>query len=500
MRSRLPARRAAASRPVGVIDIGSNSIRLVVFSGSGRTPHPIFNEKLLCGLGRDLQRTGRLSDEGLKLALANLGRFASLAKAMKVGHLRVVATAAVREAKNGPQFAQEVRRRTGLKVEVLDGGEEARLSALGVVSGMPEADGLMGDLGGGSLELVELRKARLGRYETLPFGPFRLREVADQGRGFLRDHIDKHLDALPWLAQAKGRSFYAVGGAWRAIARLHMAHTGYPLRVIHHYTVSRGKAEDFLDLIAGLSRESLERIGRVPRKRLEVLPLAALVLHRVLLRAKPAQLVFTAMGLREGCLYDVLPAALRKQDPLIYACDEMAAANPRFVIDGRALYSWIRPVLGRSDPELDRLRLAACLLGDVAWNEHPDYRAEIGFLRVLRMPIVGVDHPERAFLALATHTRYAGTAENEVTRPAWQLLDEDRLRDAWRLGLALRLAYTLSAGTPRLLERVRLERGGDSLRLRVRKGEAALIGEAVERRFQALTDALGRKGKIKIGG
>lgn len=499
MRSRLPARRSAANRPVGVIDIGSNSIRLVVFSGSGRTPHPIFNEKLLCGLGRDLQRTGRLSDEGVKLALANLGRFASLAKAMKVGHLRVVATAAVREAKNGPQFAQEVRRRTGLKVEVLDGGEEARLSALGVVSGMPEAEGLMGDLGGGSLELVELRKARLGRYETLPFGPFRLREIADHGRGFLRDHIDRHLDALPWLAQAKGRSFYAVGGAWRAIARLHMAHTGYPLRVIHHYTVSRGKAEDFLDLIAGLSRESLERIGRVPRKRLEVLPLAALVLHRVLLRAKPAQLVFTAMGLREGCLYDVLPAALRKQDPLIYACDEMAAANPRFAIDGRALYKWVRPVLGRSEPELDRLRLAACLLGDIAWNEHPDYRAEIGFLRVLRMPIVGIDHHERAFLALALHTRYAGTDESEVTRPAWQLLNEERLQEAWRLGLSLRLAYTLSAGTPEVLRHVRLDRDGGSLRLRVRRGEAPLIGEAVERRFQALADALRRKGKVKIG-
>jgi exopolyphosphatase/guanosine-5'-triphosphate,3'-diphosphate pyrophosphatase len=499
MRSRLPARRAGATRPVGVIDIGSNSIRLVVFAGSGRTPHPIFNEKLLCGLGRDIERTGRLNEEGVDLALANLGRFSALAKAMGVGHLRAVATAAVREAENGPQFVAEVRRRTGLRVEVLDGGEEARLSALGVVSGMPEADGVMGDLGGGSLELVELRKARLGHYETLPFGPFRLREFADKGRGHLRDLIDKHLDALPWLAKAKGRSFYAVGGAWRAIARLHMAHTGYPLRVIHHYTVPRGKAEDFLDLIAGLSRESLERIGRVPRKRLEVLPLAALVLHRVLLRAKPAQLVFTAMGLREGCLYDVMPPALRRQDPLISACDEMASASARFAVDGRALYRWVRPVLGRREPHLDRLRLAACLLGDIAWNEHPDYRAEIGFLRVLRMPIVGIDHRERAFLALAVHTRYAGTDESDVTKPAWQLLDEDRLRDAWRLGLALRLAYTLSGGTPEVLKRVRLERGGSALRLRVRKSEIPLIGEAVERRFEALADALDRKAKIRIG-
>jgi exopolyphosphatase / guanosine-5'-triphosphate,3'-diphosphate pyrophosphatase len=494
MRSRFAPGRGAG--PVGVIDIGSNSIRLVVYAGDERAPYPIFNEKVLCGLGRGLERTNRLNEEGVALAIANLARFSSIARAMDVKRLRVVGTAAVRDATDGADFAAKVRR-TGLKMEILDGEEEARLSGLGVISGTPEADGLMGDLGGGSLELVAVKDGGVGQHVTLPFGPLRLREITDR-RGFLRDIIDHRLEKIGWLDKVKGRDFYAVGGSWRGIARLHMAHVNYPLRVIHNYALSRGKAEDFLDLVAGLSRESLERIGRVPRKRLEVLPLAALVLHRVLTRAKPARLVFSSLGLREGCLFDRLSAAGRRRDPLLAACEQSMRGQSRFAVDGHALYRWIAPLFRKGPPDIERLRLAACCLADIAWNEHPDYRAEIGFLRVLRMPVVGIDHPGRAFLALSIYTRYAGTAEGEATGPAWFLLDEDRLREAYRLGLALRLAFTLSGGTPDVLRRIRLERDDNSLRLRIPKKAASMVGEAVERRFEALAEALDRKPKIRI--
>ena len=497
MRSRFASGRPPAA-PVGVIDIGSNSIRLVVYAGDERAPYPIFNEKVLCGLGRGLERTNRLNPEGVQLALDNLSRFAALVHAMHVRRLRVVGTAAVRDAEDGPEFVAAVRRRTGLKIEILDGEEEARLSGLGVLSGMPDADGLMGDLGGGSLELVTLRRGEIGRHVTLPFGPLRLREITDR-RNALVDIVDHRLEKIDWLDKARGRDFYAVGGSWRGIARLHMAHVNYPLRVIHGYSLSRGKAEDFLDLIAGLSRESLERIGRVPRKRLEVLPIAALVLHRVLLRTRPARLVFTALGLREGCLFDRLTPAQRRRDPLLASAEQMSRASARFAVDGHALYDWLAPLFRKSPGDHDRLRLAACLLADIAWNEHPDYRAEIAFLRTLRMPIVGIDHPGRAFLALTIYTRYAGTAEGDVTGPAWLLLDEDRVRDAYTLGLALRLGFTLSGGTPEVLRKVTIERSEGTLRLRVPKRLASVVGEAVERRFQALAEAFDRKAKIKIG-
>jgi exopolyphosphatase/guanosine-5'-triphosphate,3'-diphosphate pyrophosphatase len=485
------------ARHIGVIDIGSNSIRLVVFDGLSRIPHPLFNEKVLCGLGRRLERTGRLNPEGVALALDNLVRFATIAKAMEVHELRVVGTAAVRDAEDGRAFAAEVTRRTGLKVEVLDGGEEARLSALGVLSGIPDADGLTGDLGGGSLELVHIHRGGVAEHETLPFGPLRLREVADKGRGKLRDLIDGHLDALGWLNRAQGKGFYAVGGAWRAIARLHMAHTGYPLHIIHHYEIRRAKAEEFLDLVAGLSRESLERLTQAPRRRLEVLPLAALVLGRILRRTKPEKLIFSAMGLREGCLFDALKPSLRKLDPLLASCEEIGRANARFPLDGGTLLDWIEPVLKKGNASRRRLRLAACHLSDLAWGEHPDYRAEIAFLRVLRMPLTGIDHPERAFLALTVFTRYDGSAEGEVTRPAWLLLPEDELREAYLLGLALRLAYTMSGGTA-LLRRATLKADGSTLKLIVPARHRGILGEAVERRLDAVARALDRKPMIKI--
>jgi exopolyphosphatase / guanosine-5'-triphosphate,3'-diphosphate pyrophosphatase len=485
------------ARHIGVIDIGSNSIRLVVFDGQSRIPHPLFNEKVLCGLGRGLERTGRLNPDGVALALDNLARFATVAKSMDVRELKVVATAAARDAEDGPAFVAEVTRRTKFKVEVLGGGEEARLSALGVLSGIPDADGLSGDLGGGSLELVRIHRGGVAEHDTLPFGPLRLRELADKGRGKLRELIDEHLGALKWLSKAQGRDFYAVGGAWRALARLHMAHTGYPLHIIHHYAIRRAKAEEFLEVVAGLGRESLERLTGAPRRRLESLPLAALVLGRILRRTKPESLVFSAMGLREGCLFDTLKPSLRKLDPLLAACEEVARTNARFPLDGRTLLDWISPVLKRADAERTRLRLAACDLSDLAWSEHPDYRAEIAFLRVLRMPLTGIDHPGRAFLALTVFTRYDGAAEGEVTRPAWLLLPEDDLREAYLIGLALRLAYTLSGGTG-LLRHAALKVDGATVKLVVPARHRSLLGEAVERRLDAVARALDRKPVIKI--
>ena len=265
---------------------------------------------------------------------------------------------------------------------------------------MPTA--LIGDLGGGSLELVRARsRRRSGSHDTLPFGPLRLRELADKGRGKLRDMIDEHLAALKWLSKAQraristpsaGRGARSRGSTWRT--------SNYPLHVIHHYEIKRAKAEEFLDLVAGLGRELLERLTDAPRSRLEALPLAAMVLGRILRRAKPESLIFSAMGLREGCLFDALKAPLRKRDPLLAACEEVGAGNARFPVDGRALLEWIEPILKRGDAARTRMRLAACYLSDIAWSEHPDYRADIAFLRVLRMPLTGIDHAGRAFLAL----------------------------------------------------------------------------------------------------
>ncbi len=491
-RGRPPARRGC----VAVVDIGSNSLRLVIYDGVRRSPRALFNEKVMCGLGRGLERTGRLDPDGVELARANLQRFVALARSIGARRLDVLATAAVRDASDGRSFVAEIQRRHRLKVKVLAGAEEGRLSAYGVLAGIPEANGVVGDLGGGSVELVPVAGGQVGAAETLPVGPLRLADYAGDDRK-LRDVIDKHFATVPWLsAKVDGGAFYAVGGAWRALARIHMEQTHYPLHIIQQYTVPRGEAEDFLDLIAHQSRKSLEKITTVSRKRLDVVPIAARVLQRLLRRIGPKQLVFSAFGLREGHLYNLLRGEAQREDPLLAGCADLALANRRFGSDGEEVFAWTSPIFAGEGAAQQRLRQAAALLGDLAWHEHPDYRAEQALHSVLYMPVAGLDHAERAWLAAAIYARYGGGDSFEVLTA---LLDEDALAAARVVGLALRLAFTLSGGGPGLLARSKLALEGNTLVLTLSGDAAKRYGESVQRRLDALGRSLGKRTELRRG-
>ena len=482
---------------VGVIDIGSNSVRLVIYDALSRAPLPLFNEKVLCGLGRGLGETGKLNAEGVESALAHLDRFVALARTIGVRRLDALATAAVRDAADGPAFAAEVRRRTGVTVRILSGEAEGRLSALGVIAGIPDASGVMGDLGGGSVELVPIRSGRTHRGATLPIGPFRLAGLADDERK-LGAAIERQVERVDWLQNRKGDTLYAVGGAWRALARIHMEQSHYPIHVIQAYTLARRDAEDFLGLVARLSRRSLEQISAVSRKRLEVVPVAAEILRRIVAVMEPKRIVFSALGLREGHVYELLPERERRQDPLLVACAAIARANPRFGADDGEIDGWLSATYPRPDQHR-RLRYAASLLGDIAWAEHPDYRAEQAFRTVLYMPAAGLNHRERAFLAVALHARYGGP-ESAIRDTVSRLMDDEAVADARRTGLALRLAYTISGGVPGLLRRAALGLERGTLVLRVPGRGPLQDGEAVERRLGALARALGVDARMRVTG
>ncbi|WP_448204191.1 Ppx/GppA phosphatase family protein [Azospirillum sp. sgz302134] len=479
---------------VAVIDIGSNSIRLVVYDGLKRSPLPLFNEKVLCGLGRGVEKSGRLNPEGVAQALEALERFAMLAAGMRIGRLDIIATAAVRDADDGAAFVEAVKNRTGLEVRVISGEEEARLSAMGVLSGTPAADGLVGDLGGGSLELVQLNRGVIGEHVTMPLGPLRLMELNTGKQNGLNRAIDQHLEKLDWLPQAKGRPFYPVGGGWRALAKLHMEQVKHPLHIIHHYAVPCGEARDFAALVAKQSRSSLEKMSG-SRRRADTLPYAALVFERLLRMAQPSMVVFSAFGLREGHLFSLLSPEAQRQDPLIAAADDWAQRFSR-IGDPALLVSWTSGLFAGEDDAALRLRQAACLLSDVGWAEHPDYRAEHAFLRILRFPFPAVDHDERAFLALAVYARYAGTLEGASTLGARALVSDAQALKALVLGLALRLAHTLTGGATALLQRTTLKVVGERLVLTLPDDFSVPAGEAVQRRLDALAKALNRKGEI----
>jgi exopolyphosphatase/guanosine-5'-triphosphate,3'-diphosphate pyrophosphatase len=488
-------RRPARSGCVAVVDIGSNSLRLVVYDGVRRAPRTLFNEKVMCGLGRSIETTGRLDPGGVELARANLARFVALARGISVKRLDVIATAAVRDASDGRAFVAEIEKRHKLKVKILAGAEEGRLSAFGVVAGIPEARGIAGDLGGGSVELVPIAGGQVGAAATLPIGPLRLQPYAGDDRK-LRDAIDKQLAGVPWLNTAvDGGAFYAVGGAWRALARIHMEQTRYPLHIIQHYTVPRGEADDFLDVIARLSKKSLEKMTTVSRKRLDVVPIAARVLQRLLRRVAPKALIFSAFGLREGHIYNLLDEAEQRTDPLIAACGDIAETSRRFGADGAELFTWTNSLFAGESTERRRLRLAAALLGEIGWREHPDYRAEQAFRNVLYMPVAGLDHRERAYLAGTIYARYGGNENGAAVLE--RLLDEEARLQARITGLALRLGYTLSGGVPGGLSRSRLAVDGNALVLTLGGTAVRRHGESVQRRLDALGRMLGRRTEVR---
>jgi exopolyphosphatase/guanosine-5'-triphosphate,3'-diphosphate pyrophosphatase len=484
---------------IGVVDIGSNSIRLVVFDRLTRVPQLLFNEKVLCGLGRGISAEGTLNEEGMASALVNLGRFVRLAKSMGIARLDLLATAAVRDAVNGGEFAETVRKRWGAPVRILSGSEEARLSAQGVVSGIADADGIMGDLGGGSVELVGLDRGRLGPHVTLPLGPLRVGDAALADRDLARGLIDQHLEGVPWIGDLRGRNFYAVGGAWRSLARIHMEQTGHPLHVIQQYRIERAQAEELMRIMSRLGRRTLAAISGLSRRRLDTLPFAALLLERVLRRARPDAVIFSAFGLREGYIFSQLPAAARRADPLLAAARDHADRQGRFGPMGDALEEWTRPLFAEEEPAERRLRHAVCLLSDIAWREHPDYRALQSFHSILRLPIGGIEHGERVFAAAAVAARYAGNLEPILGEPVLRLVDEPRLAQALTLGLAIRLAYSLSGATRRLLKETSL-RLTDRLTLVLPKNGGTMYGEAVERRLDALGRAIARPVGILGGG
>jgi exopolyphosphatase / guanosine-5'-triphosphate,3'-diphosphate pyrophosphatase len=488
---------------IGVIDLGSNSLRLVVFERLGAALFPLFNEKVMCGLGRGIASTGRLNADGVALAFTNLRRFVAFARAIGVDHLAVLATAAVRDARDGEAFAAEVERQCRVQVKIIDGAEEALLSAAGVLAGIPDADGIAADLGGGSVELIRVRPAtsiddigQIGLGISLPLGPLRLAELGESTK-VLSETIERVLSTAAVLHAAAGKDLYLVGGAARAVARLHMEHTQYPLHIIHQYAIPRREAESFLDVVSRQSRKSLERITTISRKRLEVVPLAAFVLRKLIAAATPQRVVFSALGLREGYAYGLIPEKDRVSDSLIAAYKAVGRRQSRFRLNGDRLQEWTAPLFPNLSEASRRRHRATCWLSDLAWSEHPDYRAKQAFTRSLTMPFAGSTHPDRVFVATALHARYGGPVEDQVKEPARQLLDERSTQEARTLGLALRLAYTLCAGTIELLSDVTLDRSGNALALEVPSDSSLFVGETVQRRLDAVARSLGATSMLR---
>ena len=472
--------------PIGIIDIGSNSIRLVIYEGEGRIPSILFNEKIMAGLGKGLGKTGLLDADAVARSLGALARFRRLAEDMGVVKLRTVATAAVRDATNGPDFMARLAE-IGLPVELLPGTAEASLAGHGVLAAIPEADGIVGDLGGGSLELVGVADGDVGNGVSIPFGVLRVAQMKLGTSRALDRALDKALAKAGWRDTAEGKPFYMVGGSWRALARLHQTLTDYPLPIVHQYVMTPSEAQRLVRALGQLDPKRIKSVTGITSSRIASLGEAASLLAALVRWLRPSALIVSAYGLREGLLHSSLPKPIQALDPLIEAAREEGVRQGRFPEHGDLLDRWIAPLFADESPQLARLRHAACLLADVGWRAHPEFRAERGLEVALHGNWVAIDAGGRAMLGQALFTHFGGQGVCPIVN---QLIGYDLAIKAARWGLAMRLGQRLSGGVPEPLESSSLAIDSGAVVLTLRGEDRALYGEAVERRHKVLADAL----------
>ena len=484
-----------------IIDIGSNSVRRGVYQGLTRIPATRFNEKVMAGLGRGLAANGRLGKGAMDTAVAALSRFAALTEAMGVSTLSVVATAAVREAGNAEEFVARVLSQTGLVIEIISGEAEARGAALGVISGLPDADGVVGDLGGGSLELIRVSGGEAHERISLPIGSLRLDAVRKRSGRALAPFIKRALDSVDWAATGRGKPFYMVGGSWRALAQIHIHQSGHPLPIVHQYEMPASAPAFLVRSLAQIELATLKSVPHLSTSRLPSLPGAAMLLAATVKRLGSSCVVASGFGLREGLLYQQLDDRERRLDPLVTAARAEGVRQGRFAEHGDMLFAWMDGLFN-SESELPgdrRLRLAACLLSDIAWRAHPDFRPERGVDVALHGNWVAINAAERGALATALHFCFGGANDAPMLALLGQLAPPAMLARARTWGLALRLGQRLTGGTASALAASRLERAGNAVVLRLPIGHAALIGEAVSRRLKLLGNAMGLESSILIG-
>ena len=479
-------------------------MRLVIYEGVARSPTPLFNEKILAGLGREVHTKGMMPSDAVFTALAALRRFRALCDTMRVGRIWVVATAACRDARNGPDFIAKAERICRTRIDVLSGKREAKLTALGVVSGFHRPDGIVGDLGGGSLELVDVQGSRIRRGATLPLGGLALQDRAAKSIKKADKLVSQALSKVPRLKVGKGRAFYAVCGTWRSLARLHMAQTGYPLHVMHGYVIRAREALEFCRLVRRVHPETLSQIEVVASARRPLLPYAALVLEHILRRTNVSEVVFSALGVREGLLYSRLRAGERKRDALLAAAQDLNLLRSRSPRHGEDLIDWTDKFMATTGIDETagerRLRHAACLVADIGWRAHPDYRGEQSLNVIAHAGFLGIDHPGRAYLALAVFFRHVGVTHDEELSPRIRDLASTRTLDRARvLGAAMRVAYLISASQPGVLPRAPLKVVRHRLVLRLDGKCTPLAGERVASRLRHLARLIGREPLVAMG-
>ena len=485
---------------VGVLDIGSNSVRFVIYELFGAHFTPVYNEKVLAGLGRDLRDTGQLSEKGKTLAYDSLKRFKAIADAQGLGKLLIGATAALRAAEDAPDFIQRVKNEIGLDISPISGEEEARLTAMGMLAADTRAQGLAADLGGASLEFVHVQDTELAKGVSLKLGPFEMlgrkpAEAENFTHVDIRAKIDAKLTHIDFAA-FKGQALHLIGGAWRNLASIHQQRQNYPMRTLQAYHLSSEDARDLSVWAYGAGREEILNWPGISARRLETLPYSGYLLEMILDRMEPSIVIISTTGLREGLVYDAMASELRARDSLMDGCRDLARGNLQAVHFAEPLYNFLKqsaayfPKTFEAENE-NRLHRAACQMAGIGKGLHPDYRADLVFNNVLYAPLANLTHQERAYLALILFSSYTGASLPKNGEAVEALLSDEARLAARTYGAAMRLAIVATGRSADLLDSFKLDVIDGSLELTVELSMEALLSERVRYRLKKLSQLSG---------
>ncbi len=495
--------RIKGAKPVAVLDIGSNSVRLVVYERHARALTPLYNEKSSCALGRGVGQTGRLAEANMAQALNAIKRFALVSRMMRVGKVFILATSAVRDAANRDEFVSAVENLMQSSVQVLSGEEEAHYAALGAVAGILGFTGVVGDLGGGSLELSAISNGLDTNGQSFELGVIRLQDDSEGSPRKAAETVSARLKDSCIAEIDKDGSFAAIGGTWRALAKLHQIMTKYPLHMVQHYVVPAEEMIAFCaDIVAADAPKGYGGAEHVSSSRRELVPFGAAVLGEVLKAGRFKDVVFSALGVREGFLYGMLDPREQAIDPLIQGAEELSvlrSRSPAHANDLIAFSGQFLAVTGQDESSDEaRLRTVACLLSDIGWRAHPDYRGSQSIDAVAYGSLSGVDHPGRAFLAQVIAIRYDGP-KSKAAASLVPLGNAALTQRARVIGALFRVAYPMTAAMPGVLPRIHFELEAETLSLVLPSDLEFLDGEHLQNRLDTFAGVAGFKSaKVRV--
>lgn len=477
--------------PVGVIDIGSNSVRLVIFDGMRRVPTSIYNEKILCGLAYGMDKTSFLNAEGKVRAEKAIARFIKLSDVMGIKNLIAFGTSAVRDAEDGREFVKKIEKEYGTKISILSGEKEAQYAALGIISSFSNPCGVVGDLGGGSLELVSVNEQTHGDGMSFPLGPLRINLNDSSAKELYANYIIKYLKQYPLAKNLSGKTFYTVGGAFRNIAKVHMKRVKYPLKIIHNYSVKPSELMETLDIITKMPRSSLSKVPGITTKRSKLLPFAAILLKEIIKQGKPSNIIFSSSGVREGYLFSKLQNEEKQQDLIISGAVDMINRVNRGSEYGYELAEFIYPIFKKLSEHDKKIILTASILSEISCYEHTEYKAELAYKRMLDSSILGVSHKDRVFIAKCLYFRYSSSPDKELLTKMERLIGHEQIQRARIVGNIMRLARSLSGSHPGVLKHCALKINKGKLVIDINEKNKVLLGEVIDKRLEQLADAMG---------